>query len=154
MATTIRSRFVALDLAEGWIDMPRRGGWTLKHPERSGELTISMFPVAEGVTMDLPTLEALSRERSRNTDPLSRSEVPLDETAWSQGSLFCLATSARRGPFPSSDRGRTTYTRHWTVSDGAYVIEATLHEYDEDAFRVGGQDGDDMMRSVRFEGPS
>jgi len=47
-----------------------------------------------------------------------------------------------------------TYTRHWTVCDGAHVVEATFYEYDEEMFRVGVQDCDAMMRSVRFEGPN
>jgi len=48
MGRTVRLRFVALDLAEPWIELRRKGLWTLKHPERRAKLTISMFPVAEG----------------------------------------------------------------------------------------------------------
>jgi hypothetical protein len=155
MGTTIRCRFVALDLAPGWIELRRKGLWTLKHPERRGELTLSMFPVAEGVTMDLPTLQALDRERSRSTDPFHRSMAALDETAWSQESVFCFATSARGGPYPGSSRGASPdYFRYWTVSDGTYVLEATFHEYDEERFAAGVDACDAMMRSVRFEGPS
>jgi hypothetical protein len=171
MGTTIRCRFVALDLAPGWIELRRQGGWTLKHPERRGELTLSMFPVAEGVTMDLPTLQALSREHERfserlgrrvpKSSPFYRRSMLLDETAWLQESVFCFATSVRterpngdRGPFAWQGLEPTVHTREWTVSDGTYVLEATLHEYDEEHFAAGVDACDAMMRSVRFEGPS
>lgn len=157
---TVRCRFVALDLAERWIDLRRKGGWTLKHPDRKGGLTVSMFPVAQGIRMDLATVQALSREKQRNS-AFARPFILLDEVCWSNPAVFCLATSSRTRtphrsrpaaiPWPGSDH--PTYLRSWTVSDGAYVLEATLHEYDEDAFHVGAKDCDTIMRSVRFEGP-
>jgi hypothetical protein len=155
MGATVRLRFVAFDLADGWIELQRSGVWTLKYPERRGELRLSMFPVSAGVTMDLSMLHALSRERRNNPNAILLGQVLLDEASWSLGSLFCLATSVRQGTVPPSSRGASPdYLRYWTVSDGVYVLEATFHEYDEERFGLGVVDCDAMMRSVRFEGPS
>jgi len=181
MGTTVRVRFVALDLVDPWVELQRKGLWTLKHPERRGQLTISMFPVAEGVAMDLATIQALSRERHERhmtgekakrrapermrrhveQNPFFARSLLLDEASWSTPASFAVVTSVRterpnviRGPFPWPGLDPTTYTRTWTVSDGGHVLEATFREYDEERFRLGVEDCDAMMRSVRFEGPS
>jgi hypothetical protein len=167
---TVRNRFVAFDLADGWIEPHKLGHWILKHPERRGELIVSMFPVAEGVVMDLASIQALSRDGQRragerrrrvpNPGPFFERWLLLDEASWTLGSVFCVGTSTRTER-PSVGRSPlavylhpVTYTRHWTVCDGAHVVEATFYEYDEEMFRVGVQDCDAMMRSVRFEGPN
>jgi hypothetical protein len=157
---TIRHRFVVLELAKGWVELRRTGLWTLKHPGRKGELTLSMFPVAQGIAMDLATLEALSRER-QSKSVFGRMQVFFDETSWSRGAVFCLVTSARlrrphgiRLPFLWPGDDRTAFLRSWTVSDGAYVLEASFREYSEQNFHEGSKNGDTMMLSVRFEGPS
>ncbi len=40
------------------------------------------------------------------------------------------------------------------MSDGRYTVEATLLDCDAEVFSTAASDGDAMMRSVRFEGPS
>jgi hypothetical protein len=47
-----------------------------------------------------------------------------------------------------------TYSCHWTVSEGAHVLETTFRDFDEEPFRIGADECDAMMRSVRFEGRS
>ncbi len=171
MGATIRCRFVALDLTEGWIELTKKGLWTVRHVERRGVLSLSMFPVAEGVVMDLATVRSLSREAQARRDdllrrfpalgPFSQRSVVLGETYWTQGSVFCLATSTRterrtsgENPFEWPDRDPVSYATHWTVSDGTYVLEASFREFDEEHFRTGVEECAAMMRSVRFEGPS
>ena len=166
MGTTVRLRFVAFDLVDPWVELRRKGLWTLMHPGRPGKLTLSLFPVADGVTMDLETLQALSHKRQQRSDEVFR-RVPearrrgrpravlLDETSWLQGSVFCFATSVRQGPAPRPSWGASPeHSRYWTVSDGAHVLEATFYEYDQGAFVAGVEDCNAMVRSVRFEGSS
>lgn len=50
--------------------------------------------------------------------------------------------------------GVPSFSRGWTVSDGTFVVEASLNVDTEDAFRKCVEDCDRMMRSVRFEGAS
>ena len=162
MGHTIRYRFVALDLAEGWIDMGRAGLWRLRHSGRKGDLTLSVFPVAEGVTMDLATLQHLEHERRRHRENRTVSFASrflrgprfLDETSWSVGSVFCLATRGVLEPLPWAHLAHAIFIGHWTVCDGRYVLEASLTAHDADEFGVGVKVCDTMMRSVRFEGPS
>jgi hypothetical protein len=59
-----------LDLAEGWIELEPGPAWKLVHAERKDVLDISVFPVAEGVTIDLATLRALAHERQRAQDEM------------------------------------------------------------------------------------
>jgi hypothetical protein len=189
MGPTVRLRFVALDLPDGWIELSRVGVWKLGHPDRRGTLSISMFPVAEGVTMDLPTLGALSRKRWENDDlldgrmrehlkkaresmpeqPETRRHMPppartllLGETSWLEGSLFCVARQMREDMTArlwasfglSAEADPTSFRAEWTVSDGAYVLEATLRDPEESHFLLGATEWDNVMRSLRFEGPS
>jgi hypothetical protein len=159
----IRYRFVALELAPAWIELRRTGPWVLKHPKHPGELWITMFPVAEGVIVDLPTIQHLEHERRRHADerqerfrnPLFRVPRLLDERSWSVGSLFCLTTKTVRAPSPWPHLAHPAYVGQWTVSDGRYMVEASLHGIDNaDDFTVGVADCEAIMRSVRFEGPS
>ena len=112
----IRFRFVALDLVDGWIELGR-APWKLRHVERSGALWISIFPVAEGVTMDLPTMQHLARERRRREEQHSRyrffmRSTVLDETGWLAESISCLATrerlEMRADPFVPDPEGQAT----------------------------------------------
>lgn len=160
MGSTVRLRFVALDVVHPWIELQRTGLWKLRHPDRRGYLSISMFPVAEGVTMDLETLQALCRERQRDS-VFDRLFVPLDDDSWAERAVFCVASSSRtrtgrgiRHPFPWPASQQPTYRRSWSLSDGRHVVEASLYEPDEANFRADVDDCDAMMRSVRFEGPS
>jgi hypothetical protein len=182
MGATVRLRFVALTLPDGWIELKRVGAWKLRHVDRRGELGLSLFPVASGVTMDLPTLLALFAERRqkreesnvsgrelRKEHPEVQRVVPsfhftfLDESSWSAGPSFCVTSTLRidtgMGPLRAFDAvwpnpHPTIFSSEWTVSDGTYVVEASFRDFTEDAFRLGVRDCDSMMRTLRFEGPS
>jgi hypothetical protein len=145
VAITIRYRFVALALAEGWIELTRKPRWELRHPERAGTLMLSVFPVVDGVEMDLPTLLHLTHERRRTS--LFR-QTFVDESTWSIGSLFCVTTRH------TSNIPTAHYSASWTVSDGHYVVEGTFSTDEPSIFLASLPDCDAMLRSLRFEGPN
>jgi hypothetical protein len=145
---SVRLRFTGFELPDGWIELRRLGALSMfGHPDRLTEVSIAMFPVAPGVTMDLPTLAALSRERQDREDKDART-LPLGETSWVEDSRFCVASRVRRGSNPA------LFFATWTVSDGVYVLEAGSHDVDEAHFRLGAAEWDTVMRNLRFERPS
>ena len=164
MATLVRNRFVALDLDAGWIEHTRVRLWTLSAVDGTASLRLTMFPVANGVSMDLATLRALEHERHlanaehrREVGP-SRVGAPagrffVDEASWAEGAIFCVA-STHRVDFRPLQFGIRYIERVWTVSDGKYVLEATLQADTQDAFERAAAACEGMMYSVRFEGPS
>jgi hypothetical protein len=146
VGTTTRNRFVTFNLGEGWVELQRKPIWMLAHPDRSGGLTISMNPLAQGTTLDLATLQA-RREHGRPHERLMRRSLDrvlgrhavLDNASWSEAAVFCLVTSVRveqeglGGVSPWPRRPGTSYARYWTVSDGAHLTEAALRAFDERA---------------------
>lgn len=172
MGTTVRLRFVAFELADGWVELQRKGPWNFTHPDRKGQLVLSMFPLAKGVTMNLELLRLQSRqsgsifEGMARRSPRMRGFFPrsflLDETSWTAGPVFCVAKSARTepgnrvfGPLGAiASSLRSSCTRQWAISDGVYLLDAMLEDPDENHFRLSANEADSMLRSVRFEGPS
>ncbi len=164
MAAIVRNRFVALDLADGWIERTRVRLWMLSAVDGTASLRLTMFPVANGVRMNLATLRALEHERhlanaeyrrkvgrSRVGGPAGRFFV--DEASWTEGPIFCVA-STHRVDFRALQLSVRCIERVWTVSDGKYVLEATLQTDTQDAFEPAAAACEGMMHSVRFEGPS
>jgi hypothetical protein len=159
MATTVRNRFVALELSDGWIELARGPSWTLSAIDGSASLRFTMFPVAEGVVMDLVTLRALERERHEThaksrAGGRGRSRLLIDETSWTEGSIFCLTLTERLDLRPLGLGLGRCIQRGWTVSDGKHVVEAMLRSDTDDAFERAAPACEQMMHSVRFEGPS
>jgi hypothetical protein len=164
VAHTVRYRFAALDLADGWVDMgrvPLRK--ELRHEGRPEEFSISVSPVPEGATVDFATLVGQQGEWKRQWDECVRSgRLPallrLEVVSWEELSAFGVGWRAAvtqerwRRVFPVTPRMR--WMGHWTASDGRYVLRATLTVSREDAFHASVSDCDAMIRSVRFEGPS
>jgi hypothetical protein len=172
MGALVRNRFVALDRADGWIERTRVP-WSLSTIDGSASLDISMFPVAEGVVMNLATLLVLAHERRHShedyrrlrrdrgaSEPASTSFF-IDESSWTEGALFGVVSSERH-QFDVAELAATVglpatfqvWVRGWTVSDGKYVVEATLRAKTEDTFDRATAACEGMIRSVRFEGPS
>jgi hypothetical protein len=172
MSALVRNRFVAFDRADGWIERTRVP-WSLSAIDGSASLGISMFPVAEGVVMNLATLLVLEHERRHShedhrrfvrdrgaSEPASE-RFFIDETTWTEGTLFGVA-STERHQFDFTDLAATLdlpaafqiWVRTWTVSDGKYVVEATLRAETEGGFDRATAACEPMIRSVRFEGPS
>ena len=95
MGSTVRLRFVAFELVPPWIELQRKGPWRLAHTDRRGVLTISMFPLAQGITMNLVKLRAQNRQAGELQElaarrvPRRRRFVPrlfpLDEASWTVG---------------------------------------------------------------------
>ena len=153
--------------------MGRTPRWELKCPEREGKLTLSIFPVAAGITMDLPTLVRLDHERRRKSAEVSArlrasARAPwvmrqrlLDESTWSTGPVFCVAIrhtwevpAGREDAWPGTPVGRVNHRAGWTLCDGRYVVEAGLGDLDAATYGESVAECDAMMRSVRLEGPS
>jgi hypothetical protein len=159
MPRTVRSRFVAIKLAAGWIECSRRPVWIVS--DGTGSLSLTTFPVAEGVRIDLEMLRALEHERRvagaefrkairrSGGTPIGRFFV--DETTWSDGGRFCVGSTERLDTGLLGLRG---LRREWTVSDGAYVLQATLSANTDNAFGRASEACEEMVRSIRFEGPS
>jgi hypothetical protein len=165
MGATIRSRFVALVLAEGWIEQSRSPLWTLCSLDGTASLNLRMFPVADGVLIDLETLRALEHERhklrARDRRAELRGGVPaatgiffVDETSWSEGTAFCVASTTRLALEALGFAGLRGLRREWTVSDGKHVLEASLWVDADEVFAQAADTCEKMIRSVRFEGPS
>jgi hypothetical protein len=163
MAGILRNRFVALDLAEGWIELTRTPRWTLSPIDGAASLSLTIFPVAEGVLMNLATLRVLEHERNeadaRRQRVVHRGGAAfraffVDETTWTEGRLFCLASTRRLDFEPPGDRRIRGLERQWTVSDGKHVLQATLWTEIDAAFDRALAPCEGMMHSVRFEGPS
>ena len=172
MGALVRNRFVALNRADGWIERTRVP-WSLSAIDGSASLSISMFPVAAGVVMNLATLLVLEHERRHGCEDLRRlrrdpgAREPastaffIDESSWTEGALFGVV-STERHQFDFADLPASlglpakfqVWVRGWTVSDGKYVVEATLRAETEDTFGRAAAACERMMRSVRFEGPS
>jgi hypothetical protein len=175
----VRNRFVRLDLAEGWIEHARVPRWTLSAIDGAASLSFTMFPVAEGVAMNLATLLTLEHERHRTHEESRRAarragRVPagrffVDETSWVEGAIFCVQSTHRldrrhRTPpvreapahfeFLAEIFGLCGITREWSISDGKHVVQARLHAETDGAFERAAPACDRMMHSIRFEGPS
>ena len=137
MGATIRSRFVTLVLADGWIEGSRSPLWVLRSLDEPASLTFTIFPVAEGVVIDLGTLRALEHERrevhARNRQRILRRGVVtvagrflVDDTSWSEGAMFGVCSTTRVDFEALGFTGLRGLKREWTVSDGKHVLEAAL----------------------------
>jgi hypothetical protein len=163
----VRRRFVALSVGRDWIELSRVPMWMLSTIDGAASLSLTMFRVAEGVTMTLATLWILEHERRqaliecRQRLRRTRQGVQVggsfvDQTSWTEGPIFCLATTERDDfpVFAFFGRRGCDLQRHWTVSDGKRVFEATLHAGTEGAFGRAAEACERIVRSVRFEEPN
>jgi hypothetical protein len=138
--------------------------WTLSALDGTASLNFTMFPVAEGVVMDLARLRTLEHERRKTDDEVRRAargvgrgpagRFFIDEATWTEGTIFCVESTQRIDFEPLGFQGVRGITREWSVSDGKHVLEATLRTETEAAFERAAPACEGMMHSVRFEGPS
>jgi hypothetical protein len=164
MGALVRNRFVVLELAEDWIERARVPLWTLSAIDGTASLSFTMFPVAEGVAMNLARLRAIEHARRQTYGEVHRAahragRAPagrffVDETSWTEEAIFCVESTHRVDFEPLGFRGLRGITREWSISDGKYVLEATLQTDTEDAFERAAPACERMLHSVRFEGPS
>jgi len=162
LGATIRNRFVALDPADGWIEVSRSPLWTLSSPGGPATLSLTVFPVAPGVVINLERLRALENER-RRVAARDRHAVRsdggdtvagtffVDETSWTEGRVFCVAPTKRIELEALGFTGLRGLKREWTVSDGQHVLEASLWADTDAAFKHAIAPCEEMIRSVRFE---